>query len=299
MLLGSAIRGLVVTRVAVTGAAGKIGSQVVPRLKTAGFDVTQLVRFADLSDSSVRPVDLVDGDGVRRELALADVDVLLHLAATLPSETVAREDRAMAESLVAAAEQTGVRRIVFASSASVYGDRADLPLAESRALDPRSSYARAKIAAEQVFADGPIETITLRMFNVFGPGLEHSLVAKLCAATEEHPFEPIAVDDFVRDYVHLDDVMRALVASVDIEAPEHHTIVNVGTGQRLSTRELIEALSRFRPVHVIPAEGEASWSWADTERMRDVLGFAAQTDLDRFDPAGFMAPVAPEHGDVP
>jgi nucleoside-diphosphate-sugar epimerase len=279
------------TRVTVTGAAGKIGSRIVPRLRESGFEVTQLVRVTDPGDSadpSIRPVDLTDAAGLERELTRARTEVLLHLAAALPSANVAREDRGMAEALAQAARQTGVSRIVFASSASVYGDRVDVALDESREPDPRTPYALAKLAAEEVFTSGAVETLILRIFNVFGHGLEHSLVAKLCEATAEHPFEPIAVDSFVRDYVHLDDVTRAFVASVGVNLPHGHQVVNVGSGQRLSTRELIGALERFRPIHAVPRPGPSSWSWADPSRMRDVLGFAADTRLERFDPAGFM-----------
>lgn len=283
------------SRVAVTGAAGKIGSKIVPSLRAAGFEVTQFVRVSDPSnavDASIRPVDLTDATQVEHELREARTDVLLHLAAALPSAMVARDDHAMAEALVQAAGRTSVSRIVFASSASVYGDRVDTPLTETRDVDPRSPYALAKLAAEEAFANASVETLILRMFNVFGPGLEHSLVAKLCEATAEHPFEPVAIDSFVRDYVHLDDVTRAFTAALEAELPDRHTVVNVGTGQRLSTRELIAALERFRPIHVAPRPGESSWSWADTSRMQSVLGLETDRRPERFDPAGFATPPA-------
>jgi UDP-glucose 4-epimerase len=242
----------------ITGAAGFLGSALADHLAREGHQVRGLDDLSTGDPQSLSPdVHFTRGDVNDRPklwTLLQDVDVVYHLAArvSVPESVLyPREYNAVnvdgTVSLMEAMRDVGVRRVILASSGAVYGDQGEQPLNEQATPNPRSPYAVSKLAAEYyVRTIGQlwgIETANLRIFNAYGPG--------------QHlpPSHPPVVPHFLRqalrggslvlhgegkqtrDYVYLDDVVKALVAAAT--APSlNGLVINVGSGVEISVREL-------------------------------------------------------------
>ncbi len=275
-------------RVVVTGASGRIGAAVVAALAgDPDFDVIAFVSPAAAPSSATPPdgnpagipVDLADRAAFGRALRNARPDVVIHLAARRDGGPGATEvNVGSIEQLVASVSGAGIRRVVFASSAAVYGDSATRSSAESDELAPASDYGRAKIAGELALADAACETVALRIFNVFGPGFDDSLVSRLLEATPEQPAQLRGMETFVRDYVHVSDVVAAIRAAASVSLPERHLVFNVGSGVALSNLDVVAALGGER-LNTVVVEWPRSYSVADVSRARPVLGVAASVPV--------------------
>lgn len=293
--------------VLVTGGAGFIGSNLVARLISQGEDV----RVLDDMSSGKRenlPVnaDLVEGDvsdeGVVRR-ALAGVEVVFHLAART---SVARsvEDPLATDmvnthgtlAVLKASADAGVRRVVCASSSSVYGGAASLPSPESAQLLPRSPYAVSKLAGEhycRVFYElYGLETVSLRYFNVFGPKQRpdsaYAAVVPLFVRALSRGERPVIHGDGhqSRDFTFVEDVseanLAAAAAPAGVAAGE---AFNIAAGHSHSLLELLETLGHLigtipRPVHTEPRPGDVRHSQADVDAARQALGFEARVSFE-------------------
>ncbi len=265
------------TRVLVTGASGRLGRAVVAHLSATGFDVRPAPSPREGG------ADLDDRNAVAALLEASKATVVVHLGGVVPSSA---SDPASfdvnwrsAKWLAELAPAAGIARIVLASTAAIYGDSRTSPVTEQAAPDLRSPYAESKLAAEQALQDSSCETVSLRLFNVFGPALDDSLVARLERSTVDEPAHLRTLDDFVRDYVHSDDVARAVEAAMVRPLPERHTVLNVGSGVPTSNRAVLEAVSARQPVHWQLVDGPPSYSVADMSLAGRVLGFVPPVRL--------------------
>jgi UDP-glucose 4-epimerase len=291
-------------QVLVTGGAGFIGSHLVERLLAEGARVRVLDNFSTgrranlqalLPDIELVEGDLRDADVVRQ--ATAGVEVIYHQGA-LPSvprsiadpETTHAVNISGTLNVLQAARAAGVRRVVVASSSSVYGDTPTLPKVETMATNPRSPYALSKLATEQyacIFAGlYPLETVALRYFNVFGPRQDPSsqysgVIALFCGAVLRD--EPCTVNGDglqSRDFTYVDDVVQAnLLAAGAPEANGH--CFNIACDAQTTLLEMIEMLGEFagKPIEVHyapPRAGDVRHSRADITRARRLLGYAPQ-----------------------
>jgi UDP-glucose 4-epimerase len=295
-------------RVLVTGGAGFIGSHLVERLAADGREV---VVFDNLSTgraenlSAVRDrVRWMEGD-LRDRVAVAraveGVEVVYHQAALSSVAHSVEDPREVAEvnvggtlSLLLAARGAGVRRVVFASSSSVYGDSPDLPKTEAMPPAPRSPYAATKVAGEAwmaAFAGSyGLETVSLRYFNVYGPRQSpRSRYAAVVPCFLEAALEgrrPVVHGDGrqTRDFTFVADVVDAAVRAAEADpAPEGP--VNLGGGRQVSVLDLWAAVARATgaraaPVHDAARPGDVRDSLADLRRARDLLGWSPSTSLD-------------------
>lgn len=293
----------------VTGGAGFIGSHVVDRLVQLGCQVRVVDNLStgnmeNLSDSA-HAVEFVGADicddAVCRSV-VRDVEIIFHLAA-LPSVARSMEDPwATHESnvnatmeLLLAAREGGVRRIVFSSSSSVYGDTPTLPKVESTEPLPRSPYAVSKLAAEQyvcAFARaGIIEGVALRYFNIFGPRQDpNSAYAAVIAAFVHAGLLNTSVEIFgdggqTRDFTYVENAVQAnLLAATGPADTVSGEVVNVGAGARTS---LLQLLSMIRDAcetdipakHGRPRPGDVRDSLASLERAKAVLGYEPSVSL--------------------
>lgn len=269
----------------VLGGNGHLGRELQVAAAAGSVDAV-FTRSPAPSASHLPVVDVTDRRSVRSAIEDSKPDVVLHLASITGAAADLDPARAEAVNVESvgyvseAAAAAGVPRVVYVSSASVYGDRYESPVAENAPLDPRSTYAETKIRAEEALvlaaaAGGP-EAVILRIFNIVGAGFEHSLVSKLLASRPEAPVPLRDLDGFVRDYIRIDDVLPALLASFRASVAGRSRIYNIGSGIPVSNRELLTILSERQPVYYEPVDGEPSYSCADIGRASRELGLIAR-----------------------
>ena len=285
----------------VTGGGGFIGSNVVRALLARGDDVRVLDNFSTGSRVNLagleHDVDLVEGDlrsYERVHAAVRGVEVVFHQGA-LPSVPRSVQDPLTTTAVnvegtlnvLLAARDEGVRRIVNASSSSVYGNTGKLPRTESQAPDPISPYAVAKLAAERFCTSFSrvygMEIVSLRYFNVFGPRQDPTsqyaaVVPRFIRAIAAG--EPVTVHgdgEQSRDFTYVDNVVSAnlLAAQADVVSGE---ILNVATGRSVTVNELADAIGVLlsRPVekrYEPTREADVRASWADLGEARRVLAY--------------------------
>ena len=244
----------------ITGAAGFLGSALANQIAREGHQVRGLDDLSTGDPQALSPdVHFTRGDVNDRPklwTLLQEVDCVYHLAARVSvqeSVLYPREYNATnvggTVSLMEAMRDVGVRRVIFASSGSVYGNQREQPLRETAIPDPHSPYAVSKVAAEHyVRTIGKLwgmDTVCLRIFNAYGPGqhlppshppvVPHFLRQALRGGTL------VAHGDGnqTRDYVYVDDVVSAMVAAAT--APNvNGLVINVGSGTETSVRALMK-----------------------------------------------------------
>ena len=294
-------------RYLVTGGAGFIGSHVVDALAARG----EQVRVVDDLSTGRRDnlaghpeVELIAADLAERqvaEAAVAGIDYAIHLAAIPSVPRSVREPRRThranvkaTHELLLAAREAAVRRVVLASSSSVYGDSESLPQHEGLPPAPLSPYALHKLIGEQYAALFSrlygLETVALRFFNVFGPRQsprsQYSGVISLFTAALLAGRAPTIHGDGeqTRDFTCVTDVARGVLLAC--AAPEASgRVVNVAHGGRLSVSALYAALQRATGVFVAaryaePRPGDVRHSQADVSLARDLLGFASTVPVE-------------------
>lgn len=254
-------------KVAITGAAGFLGTALAARLPGA--------RLSDLETDVTRPIDAGAFEGC---------EVVVHLAAlTGVAGSLVRPDEYWhtnvvgTECVIAAAAAAGVRRAVLVSSSSVYGECPD-PAHEDRPPAPLSPYGETKVAAEAVLRAGAgvgaLEGVILRPFTVYGPGQRSDmLIARLLAG------ERAALFGFVRDFTFVDEVVAGIVAAskaLPVGAGEV-VVCNLGSGRPVGAAALLDAIEEAtgrRPAveWVAGRPGEPARTEADTTRGRALLG---------------------------
>lgn len=275
-------------KVLVTGASGPLGRAVVRAFREE-HEVVRFVGPSRVPDApSTYAVDVADVASFRSIIDAERPDAVVHLAAVTGRAAEADPDRTRvvnvqaSSALAAAAAQAGAGSFVFASSAAVYGDRRRRPLSELDDPSPQSEYARSKLLAEQGLRDlapSGMSLFALRIFNVYGPGLDASLVNRVQRRSPGDPIVLAGPDDFVRDYVHVADVADAMLAAVADLAPGM-SVVNVGSGEPTSNRRIIE-LFGLRPEADFRLDpGRPSHSVADISEARRLLDFAPRSLAD-------------------
>jgi UDP-glucose 4-epimerase len=295
-------------RFTVTGGAGFIGSNLVDRLVADGHSVAVLDNFSTGSRENLAGalprIDLVEGDLRDRAAvarAVAGAEVVFHqgaLAAVVRSVENPREvtDVNVGGTLnvLLAAREAGVRRVVFASSSSVYGDTPTLPKVETMPLSPRSPYAASKAAGEAYLSafQGAygLETVSLRYFNVYGPrqsakSLYAAVVPRFVeAALSKKPPTVHGDGGQTRDFTFVGDVVDALVLAATARDAGKGPI-NLGAGARTSILDLARIVATAAGysgavVHEAVRPGDVRDSLADIERARTWLGWNPRTTLE-------------------
>ncbi len=294
-------------RVLVTGGAGFIGSNLVRALLERGDDVRVLDNFSTGSRSNIDglEVEIVEGElrsYERVHNAVRGTEIVFHLGALgsvprsvqdpLTSSAVNVEGTL---NVMLAARDEGIRRIVFASSSSIYGNQAELPLRESMAPDPISPYGVAKLAAERYCVSfsrvyHSFETVVLRYFNVFGPrqdpNSQYAAVVPLFISAIAAG-EPVTIFDDgeqSRDFTYVDNVVQANLRAADVEGVSGR-IFNVSAGAPVTVNALAETIGRLldKPVdrrYLPPRAGDLRDSWADVGEGQRVLGYEPTVSLE-------------------
>jgi len=294
-------------KVLVTGGGGFIGSNLVRALLARGDDVRVLDNFATGNRANLSDVwdeiELVEGDlrsYERVHAATRGVELVFHQGA-LPSVPRSVQDPLTTSAVnvegtlnvLLAARDEGVRRVVAASSSSVYGNSGTLPRLESSPPDPESPYGVAKLAAERYCVAFSrvyeIETVVLRYFNVFGPRQDptsqYAAVVPLFI-TAIAAGEPVRIDGDghqSRDFTFVENVVDGNLLAAD--APDASgAVLNIATGDQTTVLELADAIGDLvgRDVEkefLSPRTGDVRHSWADVGEARRVIGFEPRVTL--------------------
>lgn len=289
----------------VTGGAGFIGSHLVDALKAAGARVRVLDNFSTGKwENLPAGVEIVEGDVRDRdavERAMRGITHVFHLAA-IASVAASIEDPLTTDEVnvrgtlhvLEAARAAKVRRVVFASSAAVYGEPEVVPVHERMAARPASPYAVSKLAGEAyccaAFTTYGVETVPLRYFNVYGPRQDprspYSGVISLFAAAVREGRAPTIFGDGhqTRDFVYVADVVHANLLAATAPRELCGIPYNCGTGQQTSLRELLSVLEdlcgkRIEAQFAPPRAGDVRHSCADITAIRRALGFSPRVPL--------------------
>jgi nucleoside-diphosphate-sugar epimerase len=293
----------------ITGGAGFIGSHIARTLAGMGHKVRVLDNFSTGHRHNLEgaegPVEIVEGSLTDAEAvarAVVGADYVIHQAAlaSVPrsvkdpvSSNAANIDGTL--NLLVAARDAGVKRLVYASSSSVYGDTPTLPKVETMPTRPKSPYALQKLTAEEycrIFFDQyGLETVALRYFNVFGPRQDPKsqytgVIAKFATAllTGERP--TIFGDGLTsRDFTYVANNVRAnLLACVAPRAAAGQAM-NVACGDRITLLELLAGMQKLlgtnlEPIFAPERAGDVKHSQADIGKARELLGYEPQVGFE-------------------
>jgi UDP-glucose 4-epimerase len=291
-------------RVLVTGGLGYVGGAVAMHLVQAGHQVVLLTRRlpADHSiDAEVWVADLLDQDQLGKLVAERDFDGVCHLAGLArvresfdrPAEYFQVNVGGTANLLAAiarAAEHTRQpARLVFASTAAVYGTAIGKPITEDHHPSPTSPYGASKLAAEQLIsyqaATGALAAVTLRGFAIAGAlglhgdsDLSRLIPKALAVASGRSTHVEVNGDgSAVREFTHVVDIANAYLLALTSAQPGKHLIFNVGTGRAVTVDKCLATVQAVtgRPLPVVhrPAANEPPALLADTQRIRRALGW--------------------------
>jgi UDP-glucuronate 4-epimerase len=298
-------------RALVTGCAGFIGSHLTESLLDDGVDVLGIDCFNDnygraeklenlrLAQSwdafEFLPLDMSHGE---LEDVVAECDVIFHLAAepgVRPSwgrrfEKYLRNNMLATQHLLEALSRQPGRRVVYASSSSIYGQAERMPTPEDVTPHPRSPYGITKLGAEHLCgayqASHGVDTVALRYFSVYGPRQRPDMAfRRFCdAVLAERPLQVFGDGGQTRDVTFVGDVVAATRAAA--EAPQASGLhLNVGGGSAVSVNEAIEIVQRiagrsFEVDRLEPAPGEIRDTTADISLARSSLGYEPRTSVE-------------------
>ncbi|RON26930.1 NAD-dependent epimerase/dehydratase family protein [Pseudomonas lini] len=293
-------------RILVTGGAGFIGSHLVEALLENGYGVRVL---DDLSTGKLAnlPVDrahlsLIVGDVADAptvERALKDCSAVVHLAAVASVQASVEDPIATHQSnfigtlnICEAMRQAGLRRVVFASSAAIYGNNGEgSAITEDTPKAPLTPYASDKLASEHFFdfyrRQHGLEPVILRFFNIYGPRQDPSspysgVISIFSERAQKHlPVTVYGDGEQTRDFVYVEDLVKVLVQAVKESEPSGEP-VNVGFNRSTSINELAATLSTLlgRPLalnYAAPRSGDIRHSRADNQRLLERFQCAEPT----------------------
>ena len=287
-------------KVLITGAVGFIGINLLKRLVYLKAKVIAMDNFSTgkpIETLSKMPVDIINADVSKRnsfENVPQDIDYIFHFGA--PSSIILfNKDPVFALSsticglnnIFEFAKNTGVTKVVYPSSGSVYGT-ALAPQSEHGIANPTNLYGITKLTCEKIamWNFDLVPSVGLRIFAGFGPGEEHkgdyaSVVTIFlnCMLKNERP---VIFGDGTqnRDFVYIDDVVDSIVSSA--EKPVSNTIINVGTGRNLKFNDVVHIINdllgkKIEPVYVPKPEKYFDYTLAETSSMKKQLGVVARS----------------------
>ena len=296
-------------RILVTGGAGFIGSHLVTALLQRGDEVRVLDNFSTGLRTNLDAVEgefeLFEGDlrsYERVHRAVRGCEIVLHQGA-LPSVPRSVQDPLTSSEIniggtlnvLLTARDEGVRRVVVASSSSVYGDTPGLPRVETMAASPLAPYAVSKLAAEQYALSCTrvygLQAAVLRYFNVFGPRQDprsqySAVIPKFIVAMQQGVAPLIHGDgEQSRDFTFIEDVVQANLLAMDAPSASGRAF-NIACGRQRSLNDLVAILNRqmgtdIAPVHGPARAGDVVHSLADISLARERLGYEPRVDFER------------------
>ena len=291
----------------VTGCAGFIGSHLCERLLSEGHDVVGVDCFTDYYKRELKEenmsgfrehpgFNLIEEDLLKTDLPtlLADIDIVFHQAAQAgvrhswgsSFQEYTRNNIQATQKLLEAAKETKIKKIIYASSSSVYGDCPDLPMREDSLPKPVSPYGVSKLAAEHLCSlynvNYGVPTISLRYFTVYGPRQRPDMAFHrfLKALKEDKVIEVYGDGNQTRDYTFISDIIEANLLAV--KSPPG--VYNIGGGSNVALNEVLDLMEELsgrepRVDYVGVQKGDMHDTFADTGRAGRNLGYRPKTNL--------------------
>lgn len=286
-------------RVVVTGGAGFIGSHLTAALLAEGYAVTVVDNFSSGKRENIPHgavcIELDVNETTALTQALAGTQYVFHLAA-IPQVPFSIEHPIETHkvnvdgtlSVLKAAQDARVQRVVYSSSSAVYGDQVTLPLTEDMLAQPQSPYGLQKYIGElycclssKIYG---LETLSLRYFNVYGPGAStegaYASVLSKCIDQRAQGLPLLITGDGLqtRDFVHVRDVVRANILAARAERVGGGEVINIGSGHAVSVARIAELVGG--PVEYVPQRLEPRDSCADVSRARELLEWKPEVSLE-------------------
>lgn len=293
-------------RVLVSGAVGFIGYHLSLELARIGYDVFGM---DNLSRGDARRVDVLEANGVK--FTLLDVrdyqgvksfmehvkpQIVIHLAALISVEESFRKPELYNEvnaegtkNIVLASNSVNVDKIIYVSSAAVYGNPIKLPINEEHPTNPLSPYGSSKLRGEfyvrNLFKG---DAFIFRLFNVYGLGqsLEYAGVIVKFIERVRKGLPPIIFGDGeqCRDFIHVNDVVKAIIRSLDVDI-NGYEIVNVGSGRPIKIKDLAYSIiklfnTNLEPIYSSPRPGDIKYSYADISKAKKLLSWYPKVSLE-------------------
>jgi nucleoside-diphosphate-sugar epimerase len=295
-------------RCLVTGVAGFIGSNLAERLIDLGHEVRGVDRFSDYYAPAIKEGNLKRLRGEPRfslsveDLAAADLgpllegcEVVFHQAAQAgvraswgqTFESYLRDNVLSTQRLLEAArDHQTVRKIVYASSSSVYGEASEMPMRESSRTAPYSPYGVTKLSAEQLCElyrhNFGLKTASLRYFTVYGPRQRPDMGFNrfIAAIGRGEPIPVYGDGEQTRDFTFIADIVQANILAMKEGADG---VFNIGGGSRVTLNQILgtlgEVIGPFQTERRPPQAGDVRHTWADTTRAHTILGYAPTVSL--------------------
>jgi len=298
------------SNVLVTGGAGFIGSNLTEALLQRGHFIRVLDDFSTgkrenlIFNKAYPSLEIIKGD--IRDLgtcqkAIKGTEYVFHQAA-LPSVQRSIEDPETSNAVNAggtlnillAAREEGVKRVIYASSSSIYGDTPTLPKDEEMPSHPLSPYALQKYVGEQYcrlfYQLYGLETISLRYFNIFGPkqdpnSLYSAVIPKFIdALVRDRPPVIFGDGEQSRDFTYIENVVQANILAMSA-AHLHGEAINVACGEKTSLNQLLNVLKKIlgsnqSPIYEEPRKGDVRHSLADVRRAKEIINYEPKVGIE-------------------
>ncbi|HCM44053.1 MAG: UDP-glucose 4-epimerase [Candidatus Kaiserbacteria bacterium GW2011_GWC2_49_12] len=283
----------------VTGGAGFIGSNLSRALCESGHEVHIIDRDPSLRRATLPKEATIHEKDIRHtndiQNIMKDADTVFHFAAVPrvpysiehPTETT-DENVTGTVSVLTAATRAKARRVVYSSSGSAYGTQKTLPLVETMPANPASPYGLQKYVGELFAAMWPglygLETVSLRYFNVYGPGLDPdgpyalAIGRFLLARKNSEPITIFGDGTITRDFTHVRDVAHANILASESSKVGKGEVINIGTGRNVSIKVLAEMFGG--EIIYGPPRIEAHDSLADNRKAKELLGWEPTIKLE-------------------
>lgn len=293
-------------KVLITGAAGFLGSHILNKLLSMGFNVLGLDNLSRPSDYGVK---LLKNLGVKLYVmnvknsevinVLKNVDVVIHAAAYVDVAESVKEPTLYVDNnvltttyLAEVCVKKGVKRFIYVSSAAVYGEPKYLPIDEEHPLEPLSPYGASKVASEVIIKTFSkvyknFKYTIIRPFNIYGPGQTSTyagVVTNFCERLLRN-LPPIIYGDGeqTRDFIYVEDVAEAITKIIECDKAVNNTY-NVGTGIPTKINDLAKLVMEilgitYKPIYKPPRPGDIKHSYASIKRIRKDIGWEPKTSL--------------------
>ena len=294
----------------VTGTAGFIGSTLVDQLLAKGLDVVGADNFDPYYAKELKLRNIASArknkrftfatadirDGVAMKKLLKDVEAVFHLAAKAGVRNSLADPLGYHDvnvtgtlNLLELCRNSSVRKIIYASSSSVYGPTTRLPIGEDHPTAPLSPYGASKLAGEAYVHTYDrihgLRGISLRFFTVYGPRQrpDEAICKFTTQLTHGEPITIYGTGAQTRDFTYVDDIVTGLIASW--RSKSHGEAFNLGSGRRVALTDVINTLGTALGTRITkkagpPAAGDVPDTWADITRAREAFGYEPKTAIE-------------------